>query len=78
MHPLSDVLTKEDERAVSSHSTKLRDLLLVLAFVATVSVSTETVPEVDPLGRPLEDCLGLVFCAGGFSVSPIVDEIFQK
>jgi hypothetical protein len=66
------VLTKEVERALSSHSTKLWDLFLVLAFVTAVSVSIETVPEADPLGRrPVEQvCLGFVFCKGGSSVSP--------
>jgi hypothetical protein len=67
------MLTKEvAERALSSHSTKLRDLLLVVTFlVKTVSVSTETVPEADPLDRPGEHCLG-------GPVSPMVGEILPK
>jgi hypothetical protein len=72
------MLRKELERELSSHSTKLRDRLLVLTFLVTVSVSTETVPEVDPLERPAEDCLGFVFFCGGCSVSPIVEDILAK
>ncbi len=61
---------KVERASLSSHTTKLQDLLLVLALVVAISsVSTETVPEVDPLGRPLEDCLSFVFCnGGGYSV----------
>jgi hypothetical protein len=45
----------------------------------SVSVSTETVPEVDPLRRPVKDWLGFVtFCGGYNSISPIVEEIFPK